>query len=413
MKVRIIAIGILVVLLAALWLSGPAHGKTAAELREELQALKNQAAEIEAAGEALSQQLDENENATASTIEKKAAIDQSIHQTEAQLQNANEQLKAYSLLIAQSQSDLEQAQEEQAAMQETYRARLRAMEEGGEISYWAVLFEANSFSDLLSRVDMIHEIARADQKMLETLKEKAGEIAAAQEELRQEVAQQQTLREELEALETELAQQRAEADALLLELAREADTLSDAYMENVERENALRQEIIDAQLAYDAARSAEEAERLAQANAGNVTGGGGSTASPGETGLIAPVDGPHVITDAYGWRDHPIKGKVTFHYGVDFAKNQGTPIYAVAAGTVTGASYDDTNGYHVSVSHGNGYGSIYCHMTNYIVSVGDTVSQGQVLGYVGSTGLSTGPHLHFELHINGSSVNPASYLPLS
>ena len=104
---------------------------------------------------------------------------------------------------------------------------------------------------------------------------------------------------------------------------------------------------------------------------------------------------------------------MSFHHGVDFAKNQGTAIYAVAAGTVTGASYDDINGYHVSVSHGNGYGSIYCHMTNYIVSPGDSVTQGQVIGYVGSTGLSTGPHLHFELHINGASVNPASYLPLS
>ena len=85
----------------------------------------------------------------------------------------------------------------------------------------------------------------------------------------------------------------------------------------------------------------------------------------------------------------------------------------MAAGSVTRASYTDPNGYFVALAHGNGYGSIYCHMTQYLVSVGDSVSQGQVIGYVGSTGWSSGPHLHFELHVNGASVNPAAYLPLS
>ena len=413
MKVRIITIVILVGLLAFVWLSGTAQGKTSSQLHAELETLQDQAADIAADGAALQAELDANAQETRSTIEQKSAIDQAIHNTEAQLQNAEAQLQCVSLLIAQSQSDLEAAQQEQQALQEAYRQRLRAMEENGDVSYWAVLFGASSFQDLLSRIDMIHEVAEADQAMLRSLQEKADEVAAQQETLRQELDEQAAIRAELEAMEATLETQRAQADELLLALLADEAALSEEYQKNLEREDALRQEILAAQQAYEAALSAEEAARLAQSNANNVAGGGGSTSSPGATGLIAPVDGPHVITDAYGWRDHPVNGKVSFHHGVDFAKNQGTAIYAVAAGTVTGASYDDINGYHVSVSHGNGYGSIYCHMTNYIVSPGDSVAQGQVLGYVGSTGLSTGPHLHFELHINGASVNPASYLPLA
>ena len=130
-------------------------------------------------------------------------------------------------------------------------------------------------------------------------------------------------------------------------------------------------------------------------------------------GFVAPVDGPHVITSSFSVREHPLFGYTKMHPAIDLAKNQGSPIYAIAAGTVTTAAYGDANGYYVSLAHGSGYTSIYCHMTKYIVSVGDSVSQGQVIGYVGSTGWSTGPHLHFELHQNGTALNPAEYLPLS
>ena len=166
MKVRIITIVILVGLLAFVWLSGTAQGKTSSQLHAELETLQEQAADIAADGAALQAELDANAQETRSTIEQKSAIDQAIHNTEAQIQNAEAQLQCVSLLIAQSQSDLEAAQQEQQALQEAYRQRLRAMEENGDVSYWAVLFGASSFQDLLSRIDMIHEVAEADQEML-------------------------------------------------------------------------------------------------------------------------------------------------------------------------------------------------------------------------------------------------------
>ena len=390
-----------------------ASAASSSEIQKTLNDLKNQAQEIADQGAALQQEIDANQSDTQTTIEKKSDIDKQITITEAEIQNTNAQIQQYSLLIAEKQSELEDALARQAEMNETYKARIRAMEENGTISYWSVLFKATSFSDLLSRIDSIHEVAEADQRMLDELDAIAQEIEADRQSLEDEMAAQEEAKAALAEQEATLQAQRSEADAYLIELAAAYDNLTDEYLANEAQEEALRKEIMEAQAAYEAALSAEEAERLAQQNQNNVAGSGStSNVTPSTSGFISPLPGGAYVTCAYGWRIHPIWGDERFHYGVDLAASQGTPIYAIAAGTVTTATYGDANGYYVSISHGNGYGSVYCHMTNYIVSVGDSVSQGQVIGYVGSTGWSTGPHLHFEIHVNGSTVNPMDYISL-
>lgn len=390
-----------------------ASAASSSEIQKTLNDLKNQAQEIADQGAALQQEIDANQSDTQTTIEKKSDIDKQITITEAEIQNTNAQIQQYSLLIAEKQSELEDALARQAEMNETYKARIRAMEENGTISYWSVLFKATSFSDLLSRIDSIHEVAEADQRMLDELDAIAQEIEADRQSLEDEMAAQEEAKAALAEQEATLQAQRSEADAYLIELAAAYDNLTDEYLANEAEEEALRKEIMEAQAAYEAALSAEEAERLAQQNQNNVAGSGStSNVTPSTSGFISPLPGGAYVTCAYGWRIHPIWGDRRFHYGVDLAASQGTPIYAIAAGTVTTATYGDANGYYVSISHGNGYGSVYCHMTNYIVSVGDSVSQGQVIGYVGSTGWSTGPHLHFEIHVNGSAVNPMDYISL-
>lgn len=387
---------------------------SSSEIQKTINELKNQAQEIADQGAALQAELDANASETDSTIDQKSAIDKQITVTEAEIQNTNALIQQYSLLIAEKQSELEDALERQAEMNETYKQRLRAMEETGTISYWSVLFKATSFSDLLSRIDSIHEVAEADQRMLAELEQISLEIQEDWESLEAELTAQQEAKDALAEQEATLQAQRAEADALLIELAAAYDNLTDEYLANEAEEEALRKEIMEAQAAYEAALSAEEAERLAQQNQNNVAGSGSSSnVTPSTSGFVSPLPGGAYVTCAYGWRIHPIWGDRRFHSGVDLAASQGTPIYAVAAGTVTTATYGDANGYYVALSHGNGYGSVYCHMTNYIVSVGDSVSQGQVIGYVGSTGWSTGPHLHFEIHVNGSAVNPMDYISLS
>ena len=390
-----------------------ASAASSSEIQKTLNDLKNQAQEIADQGAALQAEIDANQSDTQTTIEKKSDIDKQITITEAEIQNTNAQIQQYSLLIAEKQSELEDALARQAEMNETYKARIRAMEENGTISYWSVLFKATSFSDLLSRIDSIHEVAEADQRMLEELDAIAQEIEADRQSLEDEMAAQEEAKAALAEQEATLQAQRSEADAYLIELAAAYDNLTDEYLANEAEEEALRKEIMEAQAAYEAALSAEEAERLAQQNQNNVAGSGStSNVTPSTSGFISPLPGGAYVTCAYGWRIHPIWGDKRFHSGVDLGASQGTPIYAIAAGTVTTATYGDANGYYVSISHGNGYGSVYCHMTNYIVSVGDSVSQGQVIGYVGSTGWSTGPHLHFEIHVNGSTVNPMDYISL-
>ena len=390
-----------------------ASAASSSEIQKTLNDLKNQAQEIADQGAALQQEIDANQSDTQTTIEKKSDIDKQITITEAEIQNTNAQIQQYSLLIAEKQSELEDALARQAEMNETYKARIRAMEENGTISYWSVLFKATSFSDLLSRIDSIHEVAEADQRMLDELDAIAQEIEADRREGEGERAAQEGAWPALAEQEATLQAQRSEADAYLIELAAAYDNLTDEYLANEAEEEALRKEIMEAQAAYEAALSAEEAERLAQQNQNNVAGSGStSNVTPSTSGFISPLPGGAYVTCAYGWRIHPIWGDKRFHSGVDLGASQGTPIYAIAAGTVTTATYGDANGYYVSISHGNGYGSVYCHMTNYIVSVGDSVSQGQVIGYVGSTGWSTGPHLHFEIHVNGSTVNPMDYISL-
>lgn len=381
-------------------------------IKKELENLKNQAQEIINDGLELQKQLDATAAEQQTTIEKKSAIDQQIHITEAEIENANAQIQQYSLLIANKQSELEDALREQEELNQRYKARLRAMEETGRVSYWSILFKANSFADLLSRIDSIHEVAAADQRMLEQMQEMADQITRDRQELESDLAEQEEAKALLAEKEATLQTQREEADTLLQELKVQTDNLTAEYEANEAAEAEARQAVMDMQAKYEAALSAEQAARLAEQNKNNVAGSGSSNTTnvtPSTSGFVKPL-GSYTVTCAYGWRIHPIWGDRRFHSGVDLAASQGSPIYAIAAGTVTTATYGNANGYYVAISHGNGYGSLYAHMTNYVVSVGDYVSQGQVIGYVGSTGWSTGPHLHFEIHVNGSTVNPMDYI---
>ncbi len=412
LMVRIICIVLCTVMVGGLITSALmtfVSAQSSSQIKKELDRLKQEANQISEEGQALEKELAENETRQQTTIEEKSGIDRRIQITESEIRNANAQIQQYSLLIAEKQKELEQAQAQQEELNERYRIRLRAMEESGSLSYWSVLFKASSFADLLSRIDSINEVAEADQRMLSEMQVLSEQIAQSRAELEGELAEQEAAKTALEELELSLQAQREEADALLIQLAEEYNNLSEVYLENEKEEEALRQEIMEIQAAYEKALSAEEAERLKQQNKGNVAGGGAGAA--GSSGFVYPLPaGTSYVSCSYGPRVHPLWGYNSFHYGVDLAAPSNTPVYAIASGKVTLATYGDANGYYISLGHGGGYGSIYCHLNSFAVSAGDYVSQGQVIGYVGSTGWSTGPHLHFEIHLNGSAVNPMSYV---
>lgn len=384
-----------------------AFGASSSEIRKELDTLKKEASQIAAAGAALQQELDANASKTKTTIQRKVDIDRQISITEAEIRNANGQIQQYNLLIAEKQAELDASQKKLDEMNKRYKARIRAMEENGSISYWSILFKASSFSDLLSRIDNIHEIAEADNRMLGEMRALSGEIEKDRSELESERTALEETRTNLTKMEGKLEDQRAEADELLRELGSDREDIRKEYEANAAREAQLQAELIQKQVAYEAALSAEQKANLAQQNQNNVAGGG--TVAGGGSGFSSPLS-YLTVTCAFGPRIHPLWGTQSNHTGVDLAANQGAPIYAIASGTVTAAGYSDAYGYNVTLAHGNGYGSMYAHMTNYTVSVGQSVTQGQVIGYVGSTGWSTGPHLHFEIYVNGAPANPMKYI---
>lgn len=394
-------------------------------------AIKDELAELEAEAERiqqekadLAQQQAQNTAETEDIVTRKMEIDQEIKLIHDEMNNINAQMQTYNQLIAEKQMELDDAQARQDQLNQQYKERIRAMEENGRISYWSVLFRARSFSEFLGNVSLMADIARADQAMLDELNAVAQEIQTAQAELAEEKAGLDAQRTALSESQAELDAKSAEATQILDELNDKTAELQAYYAEYEEKESELSASIAQKEQEYtEALQAEEEARREEEAAANNnnnsdSSGGNGNAGSEGgsssggasSSGWLYPLPYRVSITDAYGWRINPISGQRSFHHGTDFAAGSGTAIYASRSGTVTDAGYDDVYGYSVTINHGDGYSSLYAHMTHFVVSSGDYVTQGQVIGYVGSTGWSTGPHLHFSIYYNGSSVNPMNYV---
>jgi murein DD-endopeptidase MepM/ murein hydrolase activator NlpD len=388
-------------------LLAPVRAAQSQKILTELQKLREEQSGIQKKRTALSAEIAENKKQTQSVVEQKSDIDRQIELSNETIDNYNAQIQQYSLLIAEKQKELDEAELHETQLQEQYKARLRSMEETGTVSYWSILFKASSFSDLLDRVDMIHEIAKSDQLMMKKLSEATEAVQQSREELEQEQQQMQTARDELAAQEAELEMQRAEADALLLQIAEECEKMTAEYQGYLAQEDALSKQVAKAEKDYYQALAKEEAARLAELNKQNNY----VPANKDSSGFLYPLPYRVAITDSYGYRTHPVTGKkTTWHNGVDLAAGAGTAIYATKSGTVTTALRSDIWGNYVVINHGDGFSSLYAHMQGLIVKAGDYVKQGQTIGYVGSTGLSTGPHLHFTIYYNGADVNPMSYI---
>lgn len=389
------------------------NAASSAEIKTELTALRAKQAEIQKQSDALEKRIAENKTKTQTLVGQKADIDQQMEMSRQKIENLNAQIQQYNLLIAEKQNELDEAVARENALNTQYKARLRSMEETGSVSYWSILFKASSFADLLDRVDMIREIAASDQLMLQQLSEATKKVETERSELEAEKRELEQTEAELDAERAALEEKRAEADQLILQMQVEYDALSDEFMAAERNEAAVREQIKKKETSYFNALASEQAAAAAAAAAAAKQNKPSSSGSTTSSGFRFPLAYSTGVTCAYGPRIHPINGNKSFHYGVDLAAGMGTEIYATKSGTVTGATYGEANGYYVTINHGDGYSSIYAHMTNYVVSAGDTVKQGQLIGYVGTTGWSTGPHLHFEILLNGSNVNPMNYISLS
>ena len=365
----------------------PASAVTQAEIdamREEADDLKDQQKEIQA-------KLDALEEDQANAMERKTLLEQQINATQAEINTIAAQIAKYDELIAQKQEELSQAEAEEQAQYELFCERVRYMEEQGEVSYWSILFSSKDFADLLDNAMMVEEIMDYDNQVMDQLIALREQIEEDKAELETARQAQQAAKEEQEAAQANLKSQEAEVSALIDQLAAQEDQL--------EAEEAKLQAAANA---ADAEIAAAERELAAQIN--NVVS---------ESGFMWPLPGYYNLSSLFAGRIHPITGKPQHHTGIDIPAPSGTDILAAKSGVVTTSVKKGSYGNYVVVAHSDGTSTLYAHMSRRGVSKGEVVSQGQYIGDVGTTGSSTGNHLHLEVRVNGSRVDPTQYFSVA
>ena len=255
------------------------------------------------------------------------------------------------------------------------------------VSYWSVLFKATSFADLLSRIDFINEVMDYNQTVIADLRAVRAQLAESRTQL-------ETQKQELDATQKELQADIAEADRIINDF--------------IATENGLKA-MHDAEK-KESDRITAELEKFHKEN-GDLSEG---VDDPGTKSVLDGMVWPSktkYITSPFGKRNTGIAGASTNHLGVDIGAPRNSTVYAAQSGKVIQAGWNYGYGYSVTISHGEGVTTLYGHLNSYSVRVGDQVTRGQVIGKCGSTGISSGPHIHYEIRINGQHTNPLPYLP--
>ena len=400
---------------AALAAALPAYAVSQAEiddLQKKLDALEQQAQEQQGVINDLTSQK-------ARFITRKLALDNKIEINRQMIELIGEQIEIYDEIIAEKQAELDKALEKETAQTELLRSRIRAMEENSTYSYASFIFDSSSVTELLSRIGDVNDIMHYDK----TLEE---EYMAAREDVESIKKSYEEARHEQELLQKELDTKQAELDAQVeaaYTMIADIETLSDdaqAEYDAIAEEEAKAEETLQEAIRKRAAEQAKYNQNNNSNNGGggNSGGSGGNSGGGGSSGggsatslsnLQWPVPSCTLITSRFGYRVAPTTGASTYHGGLDIGAGMGASIVAAGAGDVIYAGANGGYGNCVMIDHGNGVVTVYAHMSSIGVSYGQYVTAGQYVGAVGSTGVSTGPHCHFEIRINGAQTDPAAY----
>jgi len=324
-----------------------------------------------------------------------------------------------------AESELFSAMELEFQQYEAMKMRIRFMFENGDFHFIEILMSSTSIADLLNRAEYISKVSEYDRNMLIELQTTVQLVEDRKAQLEEENLK-------LQELHAELADRERELDELLAAKEVELSEIQGLIGANAARLSNLRQQIADEQARIEEARrqaeeaarrereeadrrAREQAEREAAANrpqppaSGNNNSGNSGNNVVGTGSMTHPAPGTR-LTSGFGNRVHPIFGGIVFHAGIDLAGPIGTPVLAADSGTVISTGFGWGSGNFIIINHGGGITTRYFHLNTIEVSAGQTVTRGQRIGTVGNTGNSTGPHLHFEVHVNGSPVNPLQFL---
>lgn len=358
--------------------------------------------------------LEEEKKKTEETIQEleklKADTESYVKELDGELARLDDELSSLDSRITDKEADIEetkaQLEEAKKTEEEQYasmKLRIKYMYEKGDTSYLDLLLESGSMSEMLNRAEYIQQISSYDRKKLTEYGEIKEKIADDEEKLEAE-------HEELLALQEQTKAKQDSVEKLVGEKSRELQKYQNqisanesqlaSYQADIEaQENKIQQ--IEAELK----RQEEEARKKAQEKGEEY-----KTVSIGNISFIWPCPSSSRITSGFGGRSSPTEGASSNHKGIDIGASSGSDIVAAADGTVTISTYSYSAGNYIMINHGGGVSTVYMHCSKLLVSVGETVKKGQVIAKVGSTGYSTGPHLHFGVRVNGAYVNPSQYV---
>ncbi|MBR3932565.1 MAG: M23 family metallopeptidase [Clostridia bacterium] len=330
---------------------------------------------------------DEAKAAKQKEMEKVAEIDAQIAVVQKEIDECERQITEKVAKIEESTKQIEALGIDLTNQNAAYTERATSLIKKGNVSYMEVVLKSKSMDDLLTRVSVLKHVAKYDTKKLKEIENSLKIVEELKAKLVTEKEAVLKLKEEQNAKNATLQSYRDESEQII---------------------SGLQKTIEDAEAQYAAADKAEKeareaAEKAAKSGKYEIPPNfvGGQFMWPSNT---------TIVTSPYGYRIHPVTKRQRFHSGVDIGASYGTNIYAANSGTVVVAGYN-TGGYgnYVVINHGGGYSTLYAHCSALKVSSGQHVERGQVIALCGSTGMSTGPHIHFEIQLNGKTTNPMSY----
>ena len=343
------------------------------------------------------------ETVIGSVSEQLRQIEEQLRQATAELGTIKEQRVAVENDITLNERQLAEAQKRLEGRESVFYKRVRDIYINGRLSYLDVVIGSKDFSDFANRLEVLKRIIDSDITLINEIKKERADIEAHKQKLEADRAKLVELEKAALAKQAEIEQKKAERNVVLQKAQNDRATA----MQAIEELNASSAQVSAMLKERQAARAAAAA---AAAAAAQSSGGQGASDNwvQGTGQLGWPASGE--ITSPYGYRVHPIWGTTIYHSGIDIGVDEGTPVHAADGGVVVWSGWMGGYGYAVVIDHGNGLSTLYGHNSELAVDEGQSVAKGQVISYAGSTGNSTGPHVHFEVRVNGDPVDPMGYL---
>jgi murein DD-endopeptidase MepM/ murein hydrolase activator NlpD len=373
-------------------------GDTAAAVNydEQIKDAEEKQKQYEKQSEELQEELQEIESDKNDTLKYIEQLDKKTEEIEKQLEELQNQIEQTEGNLETAQQELSDAQAVQEKQYMTMKQRIKYMYENGNQDYFEILFSSSSMAELLNRTEYIEKISSYDKNVFDEYQKITEQVEAKKKEIEDSLQNLEDMKGDADAEKEALASMREKKK-------KELKSYNNSLEKTQEQAEEYAKQAIAEEKQLEKLLQAKQREEDLKNDMGQGNSGSGGT-------FRWPLNVSGTISSGFGKRSSPTAGASTYHKGVDIAVASGTPIVAAASGTVVTATYSSSAGNYIMISHGNRMYTVYMHCSRLAVDEGTSVQKGDVIGYVGSTGISTGSHLHFGISKNGSYVNPLNYV---